>query len=583
MTVTDIANFVQTHSASSRDECSSIPSAIISAGPSIASHATLFQHICKKITSSSNSTFVPVTASGAPNLKTLLKNIIQKATSSEAYQDDEDDELPLQPAVKQPRLLNYDLQILCNWVEERGASKVVVAFQDCEALDGALLSSVIELFSCWIDRIPFVLLFGIATSIENFQAKLTRRAARCIDGQQFDTVKAESALERVFATIHTPETRLWLGPGLCTALLRRQTDHMQSLHAFVDSVQYAYMTAFYANATTQLLGESASIDSVSPGFFEALRNLPSFREHASSLLDEQRAPLVRSLLESDNDLFVYAQNEISSGRESLSGILGAVDVLHAIQSCLPNLQQTLRSSLVVDSLDGRLADSSWIRNLMLSVRRASSNFLNSMLERLIKLSHSELHPTCERLLADLKELLHSQGSEAAPLRSEEDLKNSTLRTTIVAKKVELSKAKSTLTKGDAAYSSLLRRFSDALDGYLNSTLIDPKTLVFHEIFIYDLKSPHRDVFTPKPRFAVERALASPNDYLNCECCAPKPGEEEESTLSATQPATAILYQLYLESGAIINVSDLRSAFVTIVGGEERDESETAYVDLAYNK
>ena len=46
----------------------------------------------------------------------------------------------------------------------------------------------------------------------------------------------------------------------------------------------------------------------------------------------------------------------------------------------------------------------------------------------------------------------------------------------------------------------------------------------------------------------------------------------QSMLSSTQPATAILYQLYLESGSLVNVSDLWSAFNTIVG-EEEDEAE----------
>lgn len=39
----------------------------------------------------------------------------------------------------------------------------------------------------------------------------------------------------------------------------------------------------------------------------------------------------------------------------------------------------------------------------------------------------------------------------------------------------------------------------------------------------------------------------------------------QGTLSATQPETAIVYQLYLESGALINVSDLWNAFFAIVG------------------
>ncbi|KAH0143208.1 hypothetical protein KCU67_g13672, partial [Aureobasidium melanogenum] len=179
------------------------------------------------------------------------------------------------------------------------------------------------------------------------------------------------------------------------------------------------------------------------------------------------------------------------------------------------------------------------------------------------------HKTCEKLLKELQKL-QAQQKDGGALRSEQDLHNATLRTTVVAKKVELSKQKSTLTKGDAAYSDILRRFVEALETDFDVALINPKDLVFNEIFMYDLKSPHRDVFMPKPRAAIERALASPHDYLDCECCAPDVGTGEENTLASTQPSTAILYQLYLEGGAMMNVADLRTAFVTILG-DDQDE------------
>jgi origin recognition complex subunit 3 len=141
---------------------------------------------------------------------------------------------------------------------------------------------------------------------------------------------------------------------------------------------------------------------------------------------------------------------------------------------------------------------------------------------------------------------------------------------VVAQKVHLSKQKSQLSKQDAAYTDILRAFSDQLEAYFNDTLIDFHDLPFHEIFVYDLKSPHREVFTPRPRHAVERALSSPHDYLDCDCCAPDKVEGDEATLSSTQPATAVLYQLYLESGSLINVSDLWQAFQAVMNGEKEE-------------
>ena len=126
----------------------------------------------------------------------------------------------------------------------------------------------------------------------------------------------------------------------------------------------------------------------------------------------------------------------------------------------------------------------------------------------------------------------------------------------------------------------LRKFTDLLERYFKAVFIDPKSLLFHEVFIYDLKSPHREVFTPRPRHAIERALAAPHDYLDCNCCAPGKDDGDEQTLSASQPATAILYQLYLESGSLINASDLWQAFQAVVGDERTGEQDIALFQRA---
>jgi origin recognition complex subunit 3 len=193
---------------------------------------------------------------------------------------------------------------------------------------------------------------------------------------------------------------------------------------------------------------------------------------------------------------------------------------------------------------------------------------------------STYHDEFQNIRLELYDLLKDKQDTWTPLRSEDDVQNSTLRTTVVAQKVELSKQKSTLSKRDAAYTKVLRKFTDLLEQYFQKTLIDPKSLPFNEVFIYDLKSPHREVFTPRPRHAIERTLAAPHDYLDCDCCGPGKDDGDEQTLSATQPATAVLYQLYLESGGLINASDLWQAFQAVMGDERTDEQNTALFQRA---
>jgi len=383
-------------------------------------------------------------------------------------------------------------------------------------------------------------------------------------------VQAETALERLFQALHVRESKIWLGAGICSTLLSRQRDHLQSLQAFVDAVQYAYMTTFYANALSLFLDPGLVSSQVPKDHFEALRNLPSFAVHARNLLESNETTTVRKLLDDDEFLFEQVRQQMRKGQTSLAEMLDAVETYSALQSAFPNLPQTSLSDLYVHGFSGGLLNSVAMRSMFLSIRKANSETLLSILQDLNAVTSGALRNDIENLLNDLSELVAQQQEGGVPLRSEEDIHNSTLRTTVIAKKVELSKQKSTLTKADTAFSEILGRFVKTMDDYFTATLINPKDLPFNEIFLYDLKSPHRDVFTPKPRHAVERALASPHDYLDCECCETG---DAEATLSGSQPSTAILYQLYLESGTLINAADLRSAFAAIVADEAEDEAK----------
>lgn len=281
--------------------------------------------------------------------------------------------------------------------------------------------------------------------------------------------------------------------------------------------------------------------------------------------------MLRRLLDSDPELFTYVREQIDHGQQALVDLVQAAHILHVLHTETLALQPLTKSEVIVESIAGRMKDSTTLRNLFLSLRKLNSSRLSNLSNRMIEMAPETLRTILTELLDELTTLLSEGASDAAPLRSQDDIGDSTLRTTVTAKKISLSKQKATLTKADEAYSAVLLRFCNALTDYFTTVLIDPKTLVFHEIFLYDLRSPHRDVFTPKPRVAVERALSTPQDYLNCSCCGlDRNGEEDGPTLSGSQPPTAVLYQLYMESGAVINAADLRAAFGAILEEEGED-------------
>ena len=543
-------------------------------GPNLAQQAAITSQVQQAVRAQTKCCFVTFHAGEASNIKAVLKRINTVALSRDDLDDDEDGDEQITAGRRGTKLLNYDLRILQQAVEELKLERVDIAFQDCEAIDGGLLSDAVELFSCWKDRIPFVLIFGIATSVETLQVNLSKRAVRCIRGRRFDVVDANTTLETLFRHIHQDNATVWLGGNLCRSIVERQKDFLQNAQTIIDSVQYAYMTHFYANALSLFLDPDLGVEDVPQDHFQALRCLPSFMRYVEDLLDDDNnAQAAKKLLESDSQLLHECKTCLKEGNKVMKELLAAGHLWTSLSALLKGLEEIPNSELVMLAVSGGLAESSKMANFLLHLKRANTEVLQQLLEFLVDITTDKVQGQFKDQQTDLMTLLQDQTDTKGPLRSEEDIRNSPRRTPVVAKKIELSRARTTLTKADEAYSEILNRFIEPLQSYLSERLIAPKSLPFNEIFLFDLLSPHRTVFTPRPRQAIERALSQPHDYLNCTCCNPDQGEE--ASLSATQPATAVLYQFYLKSGQLINASDLRSAVATLLADKIPDEQVLA--------
>lgn len=287
--------------------------------------------------------------------------------------------------------------------------------------------------------------------------------------------------------------------------------------------------------------------------------------YAQTLIERKEYEEVGVLLDDNESLRSLVVQEIEAGQQALQAILGAINVLFRIQSSLNLKTQTPWSEMYIRAMSAELGGSAAFEEIMAAVKKLASDVMEDLLHELAGMSVPRV---LVGVVTELDQLTSHLEDPRIPLRSAYDVHHETLRTTVVAQKVSLSRNTSTLSTQDSAYTKIVDRIHTVLCSYFTTTFINPQDLLLSEILIIDSKSPHREVFTPKPRFAIERALTSPHDYLGCDCCG-----GSESGLSATQPATAILYQLYLESGAVINTADLWSAFWTIVGGDDSDDEE----------
>ena len=237
-------------------------------------------------------------------------------------------------------------------------------------------------------------------------------------------------------------------------------------------------------------------------------------------LEEQDTSTIRSLLDSDHDLFDFAKEQVKNSADALRNIISACECLSLLRRCILTLPNIPLSSLYIKAMSNQLAGSPTVREFLLAFKKSSSDLFLQIINTLIEIWGGESSAP-EKILtirAEVEELISAHSHPNVPLRSQHDIRNDTLRTTVIAQKVELHKQKASLSEEDQKYSDLLVRFHDQLSAYFESALIDPKELFGHEILLYDIKSPQRAVFSTKARFVLERALSIPHDYLACECC-----------------------------------------------------------------
>lgn len=493
-------------------------------------------------------------------------------------------------------------------VKHHETEQVIVAFQDSEAFDTGLLSDLITLFKygvfcainhenlrltpyirSWKDRIPFTLLFGIATSVELFQARLPKSTSQNLYGAQFDVVQMSSVLENIFkAAVAHGANPLIIGPDLLRDLIERQQTQVAGIQIFMNSLkvssrsglsedqgahnlQYAYMCHFYANPLSVLLSEIKP----QPEHLEALRNLPSFRSHIEDSIEAGRLKHVRSLL--DDDAYLLAEQQRTAVKVTAkweTRLLRSLSLLDASGLLQENFVAAYTNA-IDDGIDLH-SDESGVLDAM---KRMSPDDISSLLQRLldtIQSGNRELGMSgwatedkkFVHTLSDMLERLASLQSQSQltgkPLRSQYSAQTKLLRTTVVAQKVQLSRDETSLSEEDKAFTELVDALVRSLAAEISCQ--PANAILFHELWMYESISPHKDVFIPRPGVVFERALSKAHDYLACACCSAADGN------ASTLPATSILYHLYGEAGALVNVADLWSAFYALIGcGDDEDE------------
>lgn len=575
-TLAEVALFVNGTAKAQNDN--RVPACFIVTGPNISSQDTLFQQLSGRLKEGIDGSVVTLRSGDATNLKAVLKQVIRDATNQKFEENELSDHIQ-----DSRKLLNYDIEILHNFVKKHGCHKVVVAIQDSEAFETSLIMDLISLFSSWLDRIPFVILFGVATSVELFQERLPKVASRYLQGIQVYAEQTSTVIEKVFEkAVANPSASLCLGPAIISTLIERQQDHVQSVQSFVATLKYAYMCHYYGNAlsvfNTPLELLSTPIKMMLPCHYEAVRTLPSFRKLAERFVATKQLDLARdarALFQDDKTLIREMEHALKARHIDVVRLLRA---LHVLRSSSTTPGGVIDGYVTV--FEGSLQKSDALKGVLNAIKRSTPTDLIALIQRIdtaIQEGNADMEldgwaKEEHAFLTQIQDIrrtaivmLEEAEDNGKHIRSSYDIHNKSARATVVAQRVQLSYEESTLTDEEKTYTKVIDRLIGILEEYFD--LEDPQDRFMNEVWLCNTTVSLIDVFAPRPRASIEEALSTPDQYL------PHLGTTQ---LPAVQHVTAIMYQRYLEAGGLINMADMWSSFLeqlTEADSEECDERE----------
>jgi origin recognition complex subunit 3 len=335
------------------------------------------------------------------------------------------------------------------------------------------------------------------------------------------------------------------------------------------------MSHFYGNPLSVLNDRErdpkASLKLLQPEHLKALRMLPSFTALVEILIEKGDVISARGLLEDEKVLLTEVDKSLDAFPRLIRTLLRTLHILSkAVSGPIEKID------LYIKAFRGTLNDSDAVQGVLDSIKRMDPAELGTFIERIVQAMEGgspELdlegwlaaeHETAVALASFQEEansIAEQSEENGTAVRSKYAINSQGLRTTVIAQRVQLSYQKSTLSKLDLQYTALIDRVSNFFQKYF--VFEDPSAVFLNEVWIYDYLSPYSYAFTPRPRFTIEQALSTPSDYMRS--CI-----DSSETLSAANPTTAILYQMYLESGSLINVSDMWNAFYSIIGGDDAE-------------
>ncbi|XP_056281980.1 origin recognition complex subunit 3 [Pseudoliparis swirei] len=579
----------------SQMRASEIPTAALVLGVNVPDHDMTFQSLSDLLQQSVSPHVASVQAKECGALKHLMKRVLERLMDTVVDDDEEEAE---QASAQLNKSVHCSLSTLCAWYNAKTKKSntvspgkkrssavrddpqpppLVIIFKDLEAFNPRVLQDFILICSRYIERLPLMFIFGIATSPSTIQHMLPHSVSSLLCIELFQSLSCTQHLATVIdKLILTPKFPFKLNGKVMQVLISIFLYHDFSVRNFIKGIQLALLEHFHSQPLSVLCCEkkAALLNVMQLGHqdLESIRQLQSFKRY----VEEQEPQDQVNLLTDDTHLKEVCQKLIKNLSEYHKNYYPILRCLHTLTSSLPRypLGKQIRELHLI-CLDKNVWENDDYQSAMKLLKMLAKDQLISLLQRCEEILQAAKSKNIKVALVQLEDMLakfKQLDIAAEPPPSVADSIPSPVKN--LQKKTDLFQLQKTLlemnesrrSKKLSLFETLRNEALEFIDSLVKSHLSAPESQTLNEVCYYTSSATVRRHLNATPRTSIQAALNIPYYYLQNDRL-----KTEDGIVSNAAPDVCIVYKLHLECGRLINLYDWLEAYSTVVSAAEGND------------
>uniref|UniRef100_A0A8C4D9V3 Origin recognition complex subunit 3 n=1 Tax=Dicentrarchus labrax TaxID=13489 RepID=A0A8C4D9V3_DICLA len=583
----------------SQMRASEIPTAALVLGVNVPDHDMTFQSLSELLQQSVTPHVASVQAKECGG-EGLLALVLERLMDTVVTVDDEEEEETEQTSTQLHKSVHCSLSTLCDWYNAKTMKSktgtpgkkrsspvrddpqqppVVIIFKDLEAFNPKVLQDFILICSRYVERLPLMFIFGIATSPSTIQHMLPHSVSSLLCIELFQSLSCTQHLATVIdKLILTPQFPFKLNGKVMQVLMSIFLYHDFSVRNFIKGVQLALLEHFHSQPLSVLCCKKKeallNVMQLSHHDLESIRHLLSFRRYVEKQEPQEQLNLFRD----DTHLKEVCQKLIKDLRKYHKNYYPVLRCLHTLTSSLPRypLGKQVRELHLI-CLEKNVWENEDYQTAMKLLKMLAKDELIASLQRCVEILQPVKSKKMKKALVELEELLakfKQLDSKFLLCRLTWGLSlfsnnsycwwNREWKSTTLLEMNESRRAKKL-----SPFEVLRNEALEFIDGLVKSHLSPPESQTLNEVCYYSSSATVRRHLNATPRTSIQAALSSPYYYLQNESL-----KTEDGTVSNAAPDICIAYKLHLECGRLINLYDWLEAYATVVSAAEGNNPDS---------